>query len=75
MFSEACGQRFRISADNLAANIGASEEFAQAVAGQALEWCNSSVPARGELLLKGLAAEFEQSDYSCSERYQQSKLI
>ena len=75
MFSVACGQRFRISADNLAADIGASEEFIQAVAWQAQKWCNSAIPARGKLLLKGLAKDFEQSDYSCSEQYQQSKLI
>ena len=75
MFSVACGQRFRISADNLAADIGASEEFIQAVADQAQEWCNSSMPARGKLLLEGLAKDFEHSDYSCSEQYKQSKLI
>jgi elongation factor P hydroxylase len=75
MFSVACGQRFRISADNLAADIGASEEFIQAVVAQAKNWCNSSMPIRGELLLEGLAAEFQQSDYSCSGQYQQSKLI
>jgi elongation factor P hydroxylase len=75
MFSVACGQRFRISADNLAADIGASEEFIQAVARQAQGWCDSSMPTRGERLAKGLAAEFEQPDYSCSDQYQQSKLI
>ena len=75
MFSVACGQRFRISADNLAADIGASEEFIQAVVAQAKNWCNSSMPIRGELLLEGLAAEFQHSDYSCSEQYQQFKLI
>lgn len=75
MFSVACGEKFRISADNLAANIGASDAFIQAVAGQAQAWCGSPMPSRGEQLLMGLAREFAQPDARCSDYYQQSKLI
>jgi len=75
MFSVACGENFRISADNLAADIGASNDFIQAVAGQAQVWCDGPMPTRGEQLLKGLASEFTQPDVRCSDQYQQSKLI
>ena len=75
MFSVASGQRFRISADNLASAIGASEKFIQAVAGQAKSWCDRPMPARGAQLLNGLAAQFGHRGSRCAELYQQTKLI
>lgn len=74
MFSLASGQKFRISADNLAANLGASENFIQAVAVQAQSWCKSPMPSRGERFLKALAAQFEQPNIRCSEYYRKIKL-
>lgn len=41
MFSEACGVRFRVSADNLDANLGASHEFTQAIVAQVHRYCNN----------------------------------
>ena len=75
MFSVASGQRFRISADNLASAIGASEKFIQAVAGQAQSWCDMPMPSRGAQLLNGLAAQFGHRGSRCAELYQQTKLI
>lgn len=74
MFSLACDQRFRISADNLAANLGASEHFIQAVASQAQRWCDSPMPSRGERFLNALAAQFDQANIRCSEHYQKAKI-
>jgi len=75
MFSQACGQSFRISADNLAADLQASEHFIQAVAGQAQDWCAKPMPSRGELFLNALARQFGQPDFRCSEQYQRTKLL
>lgn len=74
MFSLACDQRFRISADNLAANLGASEHFIQAVTSQAQCWCDSPMPSRGERFLNALAAQFDQANIRCSEHYQKAKI-
>ena len=75
MFSVACGQNFRISADNLAANLGASDDFIHAVAQQAQDWCDSPMPDRGERLLYGLVAQFGVQGSRSMAQYQQAKLI
>ncbi len=74
MFSRACGQRFCPSADNLAANLGASKAFIQAVVRQAQCWCVSPMPQRGALFLDALATKFGQQNISCREYYQVTKL-
>lgn len=55
MFSAACGTRFRVSADNLAAGLGASEKFKEAIAIQARTYCTalSARPARFITTLAG----------------------
>jgi elongation factor P hydroxylase len=76
MFSVACGHRFRISADNLTADMTASDAFSQAVAQQAQDWCQqSSMPTRAEQFLNALAEQFEQSGINCLAQYQQAKII
>ncbi len=74
MFSRACGQRFCLSADNLAANLGTSKTFVQAVARQAQCWCDSPMPRRGALFLDALAAHFGQQNIRSREHYQVTKL-
>ena len=75
MFSSACGQSFRISADNLDGDLGASAEFTRAVLEQVHHWCGDSpMPPRAELLLDALANHFGLKDYRCSEQYQQAKI-
>ena len=60
MFSVACGQRFRVSADNLASDQGASAEFTEAVVRQAQSWCaGHNLPPRGQQFIQGLAAQFD----------------
>ncbi|MDO3380581.1 elongation factor P hydroxylase [Gilvimarinus algae] len=46
LFSEAAGVRFRVSADNLAQNLGPSEAFKQAVHARVLDLCTQGVSER-----------------------------
>ena len=70
MFSVACGWQFRVSADNLAAGIGASDSFARAVVEQALRWSSGTrIPQRAELLLNALATCFGVKNFKCSGHY------
>lgn len=75
MFSVACGWQFRVSADNLAAGLDASDSFARAVVEQACSWCSgASIPQRAERLLKELASQFGKQNFNCSEHYQFHKI-
>jgi elongation factor P hydroxylase len=76
MFSLACGQKFSISADNLASDLGASEDFIHAVVQQAQDWCcGSPMPPRGDQFLQALMDQFEKTDIKCVKQYQQAKLV
>ena len=76
MFSVACQQPFRVSADNLAAGIGASESFFQAIACQVQEWCLTSdeMPVRGQQFSQALANRFSVDGLREPTRYQRSLL-
>lgn len=54
IFSAACGMRFRVSADNLASGMGASEGFKAAIAAQARAYC-ACLPARPAQFVCALA--------------------
>ena len=70
MFSVACGQRFRVSADNLASDQGASAEFTQAVVKQAQSWCtDSDLPPRGKLFIQALADQFACAEPLSQDHY------
>lgn len=69
MLSNAAAHRFRISADNLAGGVGASEAFVEAVASQARQWCASSMPPRARMLADALAEHFGGRDYQDTSRY------
>ncbi len=70
MFSVACGQRFRVSADNLASDQGASAAFTQAVVSQVQSWCTGSdLPPRGQLFIQGLAAQFDCAEPLSQNHY------
>ena len=69
MFSFASGVRFRASADNLAANLGASETFKQAIHRQVLDYCESGLPARADTFCHALAKEFQQTNPFDPTRY------
>jgi len=69
IFSVAAGHKFNISADNLVADIGASDNFIQSVIKQARAWCVSSLPDRPAKLVAALSEifgtfPFEQKYYS-----------
>jgi hypothetical protein len=71
MFSVACGQRFRVSADNLASDQGASGDFVAAVVEQAQSWCaGGSLPPRGRLFIQALADRFDCAAPLSQEHYQ-----
>ncbi len=79
MFSVASGQRFRISADNLASDQGASAVFCQAVVEQVRYWCSGSasgilsqsdLPPRGRLMIDALADQFGCAAPLSREHYQ-----
>ena len=70
MFSVACGQRFRVSADNLASDQGASSAFSLAIIEQVQSWCTgSNLPARGRLLIEALAEQFDCAEPLSQDHY------
>ncbi|WP_027328847.1 elongation factor P hydroxylase [Marinimicrobium agarilyticum] len=54
LFSRAAGRHFRPSADNLAANMGPSESFKQAIHTQVLRFCQEGVSERVQAFLAAL---------------------
>lgn len=70
IFSVACGVAFRVSADNLDSQLGASMEFRQAVWNQVQKFCVSGVPERALAFALALASEFGQGDPFVGHRYQ-----
>jgi len=75
MLSVACGQRFRISADNLASAQGESRAFATAVSEQAQRWCDTErLPSRGQQFILALAARFNCPDVLSQHHFRLDKL-
>lgn len=71
IFSVACGQRFRVSADNLASGQGVSHDFVQAIVRQAQSWCTGdSLPPRGRLFIEALANQFDCTEPLSQDHYQ-----
>lgn len=59
IFSNGCGQRFSVSADNLALGMGPSLAFKSAIAEQAIIYCRLGLPSRAEKWLDGLSNHFK----------------
>ncbi|GAB3100527.1 elongation factor P hydroxylase [Aestuariicella hydrocarbonica] len=55
IFSMAAGRKFRVSADNLEAALGASDGFKDAVHLQVLDYCRLGLPPRADLFAQALA--------------------
>ncbi len=55
IFSVACGYRFRVSADNLEAGLGASDQFKAALHQQVLQYCEQGLPQRPAQFSQALA--------------------
>lgn len=62
IFSNGCGQRFSVSADNLALGMGPSLAFKIAIAEQAIKYCHFGLPRRAEQWLNALADHFRLSN-------------
>jgi len=58
LFSVAAGYRFRVSADNLAQGLGASEGFKDAIHRQVLKHCRSGVSQRVRAFLEALIRHY-----------------
>ncbi|TNE81161.1 MAG: elongation factor P hydroxylase [Gammaproteobacteria bacterium] len=74
LLSNAANHRFRISADNLAGGVGASEDFLSAVVQQARLWCETPMPPRAALLAEALAEAFGGESYLRADRYEMARL-
>jgi elongation factor P hydroxylase len=62
LFSRACGIRFRVSVDNLSANIGASDQFKRAILAQVHQYCQDGVNARAHVFITRLSAYYQTQD-------------
>src|SRR5690606_28006381 len=58
LFAEAASMRFRVSADNLAAGLGASQNFKDAIHAQVLIFCRNGVSSRAARFLVALIEHF-----------------
>ena len=78
IFSNACGQKFTPSADNLNASDDIADDtgFKQAVVKQARQWCKSQqLPSRGKIFIDALSKEFNTADPYNLTYYQRSYLV
>jgi elongation factor P hydroxylase len=76
MFSIASGQRFRVSADNLASDEGASDDFVRAVAERAQSWCaGGNLPSRGRLFIEALGNRFDCAEPLSQDHYRLEALV
>jgi elongation factor P hydroxylase len=78
IFSNACGQKFNPSADNLNAcedDKADDIHFKQALIKQARQWCKSQqLPPRAKIFIEALTKEFNTTDVYKLEYYQLSYL-
>lgn len=70
LFSRAAGFRFRLSADNLDAEIGASKEFAKQVCLQAKQYCEVGVNERAGDFITTLSQHFQTENIFDPNQYQ-----
>lgn len=70
IFSEACGARFRVSADNLSAGVGASATFAENIAKQARAFCIKGLAERPGRFVSAVAHHYGVTDVLNPDRYQ-----
>jgi len=78
IFSNACGQKFTPSADNLNASDDIADDtgFKQVLVKQARQWCESQqLPSRGKIFIDALSKEFNTADPYNLEYYQFSYLV
>lgn len=69
IFSVAAGREFRVSADNLSAGLGASENFKNAIFEQVQHYCRHGLPQRADLFARALAQEAGVADPLAESHY------
>lgn len=62
LFSKACGLGFRVSADNLESDLGASVAFKKAIVKQAQVYCDNGVNERAQQWLSALCLYYRQAN-------------
>jgi elongation factor P hydroxylase len=78
IFSNACGQKFTPSADNLNASDGIADDtaFKQALVQQARNWCElKQLPPRAKIFIEALTKEFDTTDPYNLTYYQLGYLV
>lgn len=74
IFAESCGLRFRVSADNLQAGLGASDTFRDNIWRRVQELCGRGLNLRAEIFANALAAEFGRGNPLDSTRYRRESI-
>jgi elongation factor P hydroxylase len=74
IFSVACGHRFRVSADNLEAGLGASDRFKANIYQQVLTYCQQGLPERPQQFALALAQHYGVENPFASYHYQLENL-
>lgn len=74
IFSEACGFKFRVSADNLTEARDASETFKTKIAKQAQEYCKHGITGRPQAFMIALAEYYGVTDPLNGDRYTLERL-
>lgn len=74
VLSQAAGLNFRISADNLNAQEGPSEDFKHRVWQQAQSFCADGIPRRAKLYADALATLSNSGNYFDPQRYRRNAI-
>ena len=69
MLSQAAGFGFRVSADNLQAGMGASDEFKAKIFAQVQQWCGTGLNPRSRQLIAALTEFYCSGDALDPNRY------
>jgi elongation factor P hydroxylase len=75
LFSDACGLRFRPSADNLHGECAAIDGFAAAIAAAARAYCRDGLPARAATFRRALAQRFGGTAAQGEDDFPLSRLL
>ncbi|WP_019602960.1 elongation factor P hydroxylase [Teredinibacter turnerae] len=74
IFHKACACRFRVSADNLMAGMGASSAFKRAILAQVHAYCATGLQTRAKYFAAALARYFGGENYLDADAYSAQEL-
>ncbi|SMF34718.1 hypothetical protein SAMN02745866_02210 [Alteromonadaceae bacterium Bs31] len=69
IFNAACGHRFRVSADNLMAGLGASEQFKRDIYQQVMRYCKQGLPSRAAIFAQALSDKYKRPEFLCADYF------